>query len=131
MSIVKRILLWVMAIFYLMAGVQHFRNPDFYLQLMPPYLPWHLGLVYLSGVAEVALGVALPIRALTRWAAWGVIALLVAVYPANVHMWWNDVQIDGQPTPAWFHALRLPLQGVLIAWAWWYTRPASAARGAA
>jgi uncharacterized membrane protein len=123
----KQITLYLMAVLYVAAGVMHFRNPGFYLQIMPPYLPWHLGLVYLSGVAEIVLGIGLVIPSLTRLAAWGVIALLLAVYPANIHMWWNDVQVDGQPSPAWFHLFRLPMQFVLMLWAWWYTRPAPGA----
>ena len=112
-----------MAALYVFAGLRHFTHPDFYLQIMPPYLPWHEELVFLSGVAEVGLGVALVIPPLTRWAAWGVIALLVAVYPANIHMWWNQVAIDGVATPPWAHWIRLPLQFVAIAWAWWHTKP--------
>ena len=112
-----------MAAFYVFAGVNHFVSPEFYLQIMPPYLPWHEALVLLSGVAEVVLGVALLVPKLRIPAAWGVIALLIAVFPANVHMWCNDVAIDGNPTSPWFHAVRLPLQGVFLLWAWWHTRP--------
>ena len=123
MSRLKRASLWLMAALYVFAGIRHFTHPDFYLQIMPPYLPWHLELVYLSGVAEIVLGVALVAPRFTRLAAWGVIALLIAVYPANIHMWWNDVAVDGQAMSPWFHGIRLPFQFVLIAWAWWYTRP--------
>ena len=119
----RTVSLWVMAVFYVLAGVRHFTHPDFYLQMMPPYLPWHAELVFLSGVAEVALGVGLLVPATRRVAAWGVIALLVAVYPANLHMWWNQVPIDGEPIPRWAHWIRLPLQLVFMAWAWWHTRP--------
>ncbi len=61
MSRIKNVLLYVMGAFYVFAGVQHFRIPDFYLQLMPPYLPWHSELVALSGVAEILCGVGLVI----------------------------------------------------------------------
>jgi uncharacterized membrane protein len=123
MALLKRASLWLMAAFYLSAGIRHFTHPDFYLQIMPPYLPWHEELVWLSGCVEVALGVALVIPATTRVAAWGVIALLLAVYPANVHMWWSQVAVDGEAWPPWAHWIRLPFQFVLIGWAWWYTRP--------
>jgi len=122
-SIVKRASLLGMAVFYVLAGIQHFRAPDFYVHIVPPALPAPQTLVYLSGWAEIFLGLALLVPQLRRFAAWGVIALLVAVFPANLHMWWNDVPMDGRPLPGWFHAVRLPLQGVLILWAWWYTRP--------
>ena len=123
MVLVKRLSLWLMGAFYVFAGIRHFTHPDFYMQIMPTYLPWHGELVFLSGVAEVLLGIGVVIPRFTRPCAWGIIALLIAVYPANIHMWWNDVRIDGTPTPPYFHAVRLPFQLVFIAWAYWYTRP--------
>ena len=123
MSLPKRILLYLMAAFYVFAGVNHFRSPDFYVAIMPPYLPWHLGLVYLSGVAEGVLGVALLIPSVRVLAAWGVIALLIAVFPANLHVAVNNVGMGGGETDAFANWARLPFQGVFILWAWWYTRP--------
>ncbi len=124
MSRAKRALLWVMGIAYVAAGLNHFRAPSFYVQIMPPWVPWHLPMVILSGVAEIVLGVLVLVPRTRRLAAWGLVALLVAVFPANLHMALNEVRIDGElPAPAWALWLRLPLQGVLIAWAWWYTRP--------
>ena len=123
----KTVTRWMLAAVLLTAGVMHFANPWFFVQIMPPYLPWHWELVYLSGVIEIALGVLLLVPATQRLAAWGAIALFIAVFPANLHMAMANVQFDppptmGQPsqTAAW---MRLPLQLVLIAWAWWYTRP--------
>src|SRR5262249_62418692 len=84
LSPLRRVLLWVMGIFYAASGVVHVVDPGFYLPMMPPYLPWHLGLVYLSGVAEIVLGVAVLVPATRRVAAWGVILLLVAVFPPNL-----------------------------------------------
>ena len=115
--------LWVMASSYVVVGVTHFTSPGFFLQIVPPYLPWPLLLVYLSGVAEVGLGVGALIPRTRRLAAWGIIALLVAVYPANLYMWTDDIVIDGNPTPAWFHPARLIWQIVLGVWAYVYTRP--------
>jgi uncharacterized membrane protein len=123
-SLIKRVLLWVMGIFYVTAGVNHFANADFYLPMMPPYLPAHLALVYLSGVAEIVLGIAVLIPRFRPLAAWGLIALLIAIFPANLHMALYDVPVGGrtQGLGIW-NWVRLPLQGVLIAWAYWYTRP--------
>lgn len=118
MSLIKRIALVVMVLFYVGAGVNHFVNPAFYLPMMPPWLPWHWELVILSGVAEVLLGIGVAIPATRRLAAWGLIALLVAVFPANLHMALNDVY--GWGVGSW---IRLPFQLPLIAWAWWFTRP--------
>ncbi len=124
MSWTKRVLLWVMAAFYVVAGANHFANPDFYLPMMPPYLPGHLGLVYLSGLAELILGVAVLVPRLQGLAAWGVILLLIAVFPANIHIALHNVPLGGAAVGAGvWNWVRLPMQGVLIAWAWWYTRP--------
>ena len=124
MSRVKRVSLWVMALFYIGAGVNHFLSPDFYLAIMPPYLAWHLELVYVSGVAEIVLGVMLLLPQYRVVAAWGVILLLIAVFPANLHQALNDVPIDGESLGP-LRWVRLPFQAVLIAWAWWHTRKPS------
>lgn len=121
MKIVKVCLKYLLALFYVGAGVNHFVHPDFYLKMMPPYLPWHAELVYLSGVIEILLGVLVLIPKFTRLAAWGIIALLVAVFPANLYLAMNpQLMPDVSPTA---HLIRLPFQLVFIAWAWWYTRP--------
>lgn len=118
----KTILKYLLFVFFVAAGLNHFINPAFYLKIMPPYLPWHLFLVYLSGFFEVALGVLLLAPVFTRVAAWGLIALLIAVFPANIQMAINpQLYPDISPPALW---LRLPLQAVFIAWAYWYTRPA-------
>ena len=124
MSLLKRILLWVMGVFYVLAGVNHFINPQFYMPMMPPYLPWPAGLVFLSGVAEVAVGVGVLVPSLRRAAAWGTILLLIAIFPANIHIALNDIPVFGAHEGAGiWNWVRLPLQGVLILWAWWYTQP--------
>jgi uncharacterized membrane protein len=123
----KQPLLYVMGIFYVVAGVMHFIVPKVYARIVPPKLPQPLTLVYLSGIAEIVLGIGVLIRRTRRQSAWGLIALLLAVFPANVYMATNDIVPDA--VPDWAGAItrlamwaRLPLQGVLILWAWWYTR---------
>lgn len=119
---IKLILKYLFAAFFVLAGLNHFINTGFYLKIMPPFLPWHLRLVHLSGVVEIVLGVLLLIPKLTRMAAWGLIALLLAVFPANIQMAVNHALYpEYSVTALW---LRLPLQFVLIAWAYWYTLPA-------
>ena len=119
---------YLLALFFIAAGINHFWHTPFYVAMMPPYLPAPLALVYLSGVAEIGLGALLLF---SRWqviAGWGLIALSVAVFPANVHMALHpEFFTQFSPTGLW---LRLPLQAVVIAWAYWYTRPAPGARGA-
>jgi uncharacterized membrane protein len=114
MSTPKLVSLVVMGMFYIFAGAMHFIKPSFYLALMPPWLPWHRGLVAVSGVIEVALGLLVLVPATRPYAAWGIIALLLAVFPANIH-----AAITAVPGAGGY--VRLPLQVVFIAWAWWYT----------
>jgi uncharacterized membrane protein len=124
MSIVKRGLLWLMAAFYIAAGVMHFVSPEAYRPMMPPYLPWHEALIFLSGVAELGLGIAVLFPALRPWAAWGIILLLIAIFPANVHIALHNVPVFGAAEGAGvWNWVRLPVQGLLILWAWWYTGP--------
>ncbi len=124
---VARPMVYLMGLFYLVAGLTHFTTPDFFLQIVPPFLPAPAALVVISGVAEIVLGILVMIPATRRAAAWGIIALLIAVYPANIYQaLYNPTLVNppawmGQPsqTGLW---IRLPLQLVLIYWAWRYTR---------
>jgi uncharacterized membrane protein len=116
----KLVLLYIMAVLYVAAGIYHFVNPKFYQKIMPPYLPWHMPLIYISGVLEIAFALLLLPQSTRPMAAWLIIALLIAVFPANVQMlvnWWHK-----QHPKLWIAILRLPLQLVLIYWAWIYTK---------
>ena len=109
----------LLALFIVGAGVNHFIRTGFYLRMMPPYVPFPLAMVQISGVAEIALGVLLLIPATIVPAAWGLIALLIAVFPANLQMALHPETFpEFTPRALW---LRLPLQAVLIAWVWWST----------
>ncbi len=110
----------VLGLAFVLAGVNHFAMPAVYLKIMPPYLPWHLELVYLSGECEVALGILLLVPKAARLAAWGLIALLIAVFPANVYLYQHQEIFP--KVPPFLHLARLPLQGVLIFWAYLYTK---------
>lgn len=113
---------WALGLAFIAAGVNHFVNPAFYVAVMPPYLPWHAALVAASGVAEVVLGLLVLVPRVAPAAGWGLVALLVAVFPANVHMAMNP---DLFPRfPPWLLVARLPLQGVFVWWAYRWTRPA-------
>jgi uncharacterized membrane protein len=103
----------------LFAGVMHFVSPGFFLKIMPPYLPLHMELVYLSGVFEVGLGICLLIPRFSRFAAWGIIALLIVVFPANIYLYQNQEIVPASRT---VHFIRLLFQGVLIWIAYWQTR---------
>jgi uncharacterized membrane protein len=131
MRALKEILKWLFAIFFVLAGANHFVNESFYMRIMPDYIPLslHRPAVIASGIAEIVLGVMLVIPRTQRLAAWGLIALLIAVFPANIYVYQHQEQLkdlfgDASPT---MHLIRLPLQAVMILWAWWYTRPAKPA----
>ena len=112
---------------FVAAGINHFLNKPFYVHIMPPYIPWPQFMVEASGVCESGLGAALLWKPLRRWAAWGLIALLVAVFPANVHMARHPEQFpEFRPALLWG---RLPFQALFIAWAYWHTRPDPAVEG--
>lgn len=110
----------LLALAFVGAGVNHFINPPFYLAMMPPQLPAHAPLVQVSGVFEILGGIGVLVPRTRVVSGWGLVALLFAVFPANVYMAltperWPDL-------PPWGLYARLPLQGVMIAWAWWATR---------
>ena len=115
----KHVLRWVLTIFMVGAGVNHFLVPATYVGMMPAELPVPLTLVYISGVAEILGGLGLILPATRRLAAWGLIALFVAVFPANLNMALNHLPLGDRGVPGWALWARLPLQGVLIAWAWY------------
>ncbi|QSG02497.1 DoxX family protein [Natranaeroarchaeum sulfidigenes] len=123
----KRPLLYVMSTGYIVAGVLHFVVSELYVQIVPPIFPAALLLVYLSGLAEIAVGIGLLLDRTRQYAAWATIALLIAIFPANIYMATHGVVIDGLPGGGDPSSIvrwgRLPLQGVLILWAFWYTRP--------
>ena len=118
----KEGLRYLLAVFMIFAGVMHFVRPRGFARIVPRWLPAPLTLVYVSGFFEVLLGLGLLFTPTQRWAAWGLVALFVAVFPANVNMAVNHIGFGRNPGPRWLLWARLPLQGVLIAWAWWYTR---------
>ena len=115
----------LLGVIFVVAGALHFRAPGTYEQIMPPYLPLHRELVYLSGALEIAGGLGLLSERTRRGAGIGVILLLFAVWPANVQML---LDARAAEKPVWWVALlwaRLPLQLVLIAWVWRISRPRS------
>jgi uncharacterized membrane protein len=125
-SRVRAALLLLASLFFVFAGVSHFTNPDFFVSIVPPYLPAPLALVYVSGVFEILGGLGVLLPATRRWAGWGLLGLLVAVYPANVHMALSPEPFVAEGTPLWALYLRLPFQFVFMAWVWWATKPEAA-----
>ena len=124
MKLVKSVALYLSVIGYVYVGLLHFIQPDFFLKIMPPYLPYHLPLVYASGFIEITLGVCLLFKKLRFFAGWGLILLLIAVYPANIYLAFNETpQIALGIAPFMASWVRLPLQFVFIGLAYWFTKP--------
>jgi uncharacterized membrane protein len=107
----KNIGRWLLAALFLLAGVMHFASPGPFVRIVPPFLPWPAALVAISGAAEIAGALGLLTMKWRRLAAYGLVALLIAVFPANIYMAVNHMM-----APAWALWARLPLQFLLI---WW------------
>jgi uncharacterized membrane protein len=106
----------LLAAFFILAGINHFIAPSIYLSIVPTYLPWPKTLVVISGLAEIIGGIGvLPARTQV-WAGWGLIALLLVVFPANIQAIITGMIIAGHAVPTWLLWARLPFQLLLIVW---------------
>jgi uncharacterized membrane protein len=115
MSALSRLAL---ALFFVLAGIAHFITPTPYLAIMPPYVPWPAALVALTGVAEILGGLGICFRSIRRAAGWWLIALLIAIFPANLQAISTGMVVGGHVVPEWMLWARLPLQLLLIIWVW-------------
>jgi uncharacterized membrane protein len=121
MQTIRTLSAWIMGLAYIATGINHFWHPGFYLNIMPPYLPWHELLVLLSGIAEIVLGLMMFFPPVRKLAAWGIIAMLIVFLTVHIHMVMNPHLFKN--VPEYILWLRIPLQFVLILWAYWYTQP--------
>ena len=109
-----------MSLFYIYAGVKHFSESDYFLKIMPPYISYHLELVYISGAFEILLGIMLIFNKTRYMACWGLILLLIAIFPANIYLaQTNGNLLDISPIVAWG---RLPFQAIFIGIAYWHSK---------
>ena len=122
LSRTQRIALAGASLLYLTSGTLHFLKTAAFLKIMPPYVSWPVAMIYVSGAAEIAGGIGLQIPKLRRSAAWGLVALLIAVFPANIYMALANIQVTTTPVPSELLWARLPLQVVLIWWLLWCTK---------
>lgn len=123
LSTPQRIGLALAAAFYVVAGVLHFIKTDAYLRIVPPYIPAHLAMVWISGGCEILGGLGLLLPQTRRAAVWGLIALLIAVFPANVYMATNPNEAGADSIAPILRWGRLPLQFLLGWWLIWCTKP--------
>lgn len=120
MKIFKLITIVIMACFYIKVGIDHFIKPEWFLQIYPPFLPFGLEAVYISGFFEVLFGIMLLIPKTRYYAGWGLIVLLIAVFPANIYLaYTNGAAMDISAAVAWG---RLPFQALFIGLAYWHSK---------
>ena len=118
---VREILQVIFSMSLIIIGIAHFLRAEQFARIVPPIFPTYPS-VYISGVFEILGGIGLLIPSVSVVAAWGLIALFIAVFPANIYMALHNIKLDGVPQNQLLYWVRLPLQAVLIAWAWWYTK---------
>lgn len=111
-----------MAAVFLFTGTDHFANPQRYLPMMPPYVPWPGAMIYLSGFFELLGAAGLLWQRTRRWAAYGLAVLLLVVFQANIYVALSGGQVEGLPAGGWYYWIRLLLQFVFIGWALWCGR---------
>jgi uncharacterized membrane protein len=123
MRILKKISLVIMVVAYLAAGINHFINPGGYIKIIPAYLPFPQVLNLLAGICEVTFALLLISVKTRRYGAWGIILMLIAFLPTHIDMIVHAPMLVGSilvtPAIAWG---RIPVQLLLILWAWWYTK---------
>ena len=117
---IKYLSLIVMGVFYISIGISHFTSPIWYVQIVPPYLPYKLEIVYMSGLFEILFGGMLFFKKTRFLAGWGLILLLIAVYPANIYLaQTNGAAMNTTPLIAWG---RLPVQFIFVGLAYWHSK---------
>lgn len=118
----KKASLIVMSVFYFLAGTNHIFNPGFYLPLIPPYLPAHESINLIAGIAEIGAGILILFTATRKFAAWGIIFMLIAFMPVHIFMVQHaPMQIGSRIITPFIAWIRIPLQALLVWWAWSFT----------
>lgn len=122
---IKNISIYIMSLLYILVGIKHFSDPNFFLKIMPEYLNYHLELVYLSGFFEILFGILLIFKKTRFFGAWGVFILLICVFPANIYLYNSEaaqIALDISKSQA---LIRLPFQIPLLILAYWHSNEKS------
>jgi uncharacterized membrane protein len=125
MGLFKKITIYFMGSAYIYVGIRHFIDPNFFLAIMPDFLPYHLEAVYISGVFEILLGGMLLFKKSRRIAGWGLIALLIAVFPANIYLAQNEAARQSLDISQSLAIIRLPFQALFLGLSYWHTKDES------
>ena len=122
---IKNISIYIMSLLYILVGIKHFSDPNFFLKIMPEYLKFHLELVYISGFFEILFGILLIFKKTRFFGAWGVFILLICVFPANIYLYNSEaaqIALDISKSQA---LMRLPFQIPLLILAYWHSNEKS------
>ena len=122
---IKNISIYIMSLLYILVGIKHFSDPNFFLKIMPKYLNYHLELVYISGFFEILFGILLIFKKTRFFGAWGVFILLICVFPANIYLYTSEaaqIALDISKSQA---LIRLPFQIPLLILAYWHSNEKS------
>tara|TARA_Y100001960_G_scaffold90321_1_gene97029 strand:- start:256 stop:630 length:375 start_codon:yes stop_codon:yes gene_type:complete len=123
MKKIKNISIIIMSFFYIYVGIQHFIDPSWFVQIMPPYLPFHYEAVYISGFFEIIFGILILVPKTRYVASWGLILLLISVYPANIYLAFNEAPQQAIGISQFFASwIRLPIQFIFIGLAYWHSK---------
>ena len=122
MHTLKKVSTITLTLGYILAGINHFRVPEFYIAIIPQYIPYPQLMNTLAGIFEILFGLGLIFSATRKFAAWGIVLMLAAFLPVHISMITNaPLTINSTTVNPLLLWLRLALQPVLIAWAWWHT----------
>ena len=123
MKKIKNISIIIMSFFYIYVGIQHFIDPSWFVHIMPPYLPFHYEAVYISGFFEIIFGILILVPKTRYVASWGLILLLISVYPANIYLAFNEAPQQAIGISQFFASwIRLPIQFIFIGLAYWHSK---------
>ena len=121
MRYIKLFTIYFMSIAYTYVGVRHFIDPEFFLAIMPNYLSMHLFFVYLTGLMEIVFGLLLAFRKTRKFASYGLIVLLLIVFPANIHLVESELSQSILEVSKEQTIIRLPFQGLFLILAYWHS----------
>ena len=127
-STFKMLCLLVLTFLYISVGVKHFTNPNFFLAIMPPYIPYHNFMVYLSGALEIVFALMMLFKKTRFYGCWGIILLLIAVFPANIYLYNSEIPHKILSVTKLEALIRLPYQLPLLLFAFWHSKEESSIR---
>ena len=127
-NILKALCLLVLSSIYISVGVKHFTNPDYFLAIMPPYIPYHKFMVYLSGLLEIVFALMMIFKKTRFYGCWGIIFLLIGVFPANIYLYNSEIPQKILSITKHEALIRLPYQLPLLLFAFWHSKKSSSIR---